>query len=61
MTNDEEFTSHQIRDQLPTSVVYGASHQTNQRYVGNISTVPAEAGDRITCVNGKLLKGKVKV
>jgi hypothetical protein len=64
LTSEEEWTSHRIRDEIPVDLAYGASHQNNQRYVGNISDVPRDENkpvmQKISARNGKLFRGATK-
>ena len=65
MISEEEFSNINIRNQLPTTVAYGASHMTNQRMVGNVSFTPAKEGaphhEKIHVQAGKLWRGRNKV
>jgi hypothetical protein len=64
ISEGEEYTSHRIRNELPTYVAYGASHMNNQRYVGNISFMPKSEHTpdmpKIQVKGGKLYRGGSK-
>ena len=61
LIDETEWTSHKIRDELPSTVAYGASHMDNQRYVGNISFIEGAPQEKITSRDGKLFRGRNKI